>query len=218
MIKPPSIQQVVRAGLQSATIMTLADVTTQFVIEGKKIEEKTSEATSSSASTTVDQRQYYHQSPISEQSSTVLSTTIENDDDSKYSLSRTLRWTVCGLFLHGPCFLMGFSWLDRRFPSPVTTAATTTTSSLISSLKFIGKKTMTAQIVLFPPYLVLLFGAMGLLEHHPDIVEKIKTHVPQAFVTGSVIGQSSIRSILLSYHHPAESRTLHSVPEYGTPI
>mmetsp|Transcript_1466 Transcript_1466/g.3256 ORF Transcript_1466/g.3256 Transcript_1466/m.3256 type:complete len:238 (-) Transcript_1466:1012-1725(-) len=198
MIKPLSIQQVVRAGLQSATIMTLADVTTQFVIEGKQIEEKTTTRDGMAGGGVGDeggdndQRRYASSSPshskqtqkMSTESSTVLSTTTENLDDNnnKYSLSRTFRWTVCGLFLHGPYFLMGFSWLDRRFPSPTTT----TRPSLTSSLKFIGKKTMTAQIVLFPPYLVLLFGAMGMLEHHPNMVEKIKTHVPQAFITGSV--------------------------------
>mmetsp|Transcript_10296 Transcript_10296/g.24694 ORF Transcript_10296/g.24694 Transcript_10296/m.24694 type:complete len:175 (-) Transcript_10296:473-997(-) len=123
------LRQAARAGAQSGTIMTLADMGTQLLVEGK------------------------------------------TTDD--YSVERTLRWTVVGLTLHGPYFLGGFSILDKQFG-----AAT--------SLRIVATKTATAQLLLFPPYLVALFGTMGYMEGHPDIAEKIQTQVPKAFITGCV--------------------------------
>ncbi|CAJ1910410.1 unnamed protein product [Cylindrotheca closterium] len=123
------LRQAARAGAQSGTIMTLADMGTQLFVEGETKDE--------------------------------------------YSVERTLRWTVVGLTLHGPYFLAGFSMLDKQFG-----AAT--------SLRIVAMKTATAQIVVFPPYLVALFGAMGYMEGHPDIAEKIHTQVPKAFTAGCV--------------------------------
>jgi Mpv17 / PMP22 family len=89
----------------------------------------------------------------------------------EYNWQRTLRWTAAGVFLHGPYFVTGFSFLDRRFG-----AAT--------SIRTVATKTVAAQIVLFPPYLVALFGFMGVMEGHPHILEKIRHRVPEAFLSG----------------------------------
>jgi protein Mpv17 len=90
-----------------------------------------------------------------------------------YDATRTLRWTLAGLALHGPYFLVGFSIVDKRLG-----AAT--------SLKVVAQKTAIAQFILFPPYLVSLFGLMGVLEQHPSVPDKIKTKVPEAFLSGCI--------------------------------
>lgn len=97
----------------------------------------------------------------------------KNNNNNHYSWQRTLRWTMAGICLHGPYFLTGFSILDKHFG-----AAT--------SLQIVAKKTMTAQLLLFPPYLVALFGFMGALEQHPDIAQKIRQRIPETFVSGCV--------------------------------
>lgn len=122
------ISPIIRAGAQSSAIMTMADVGTQILVEGKNF-------------------------------------------DTGYSLERTLRWTMAGLLLHGPYFFMGYAMLDRRFGAA-------------ASLRGVAMKTAAAQFVLFPPYLVAIFAFMGILERHPNIVEKIKTRVPTAFASG----------------------------------
>lgn len=123
------LRQTLRAGAQSGTIMTVADIATQVIIEGKSLERQ------------------------------------------DYSWTRTLRWTTVGVFLHGPYFFTGFAILDKYFG-----AAT--------SLRIVAKKTATAQILLFPPYLVALFGVMGVLEQHPNIPDKIQKRVPETFLSG----------------------------------
>jgi protein Mpv17 len=90
-----------------------------------------------------------------------------------YDATRTLRWTLAGLVLHGPYFLVGFSIVDKRLG-----AAT--------SLKVVAQKTAIAQFGLFPPYLVALFGLLGVLEQHPNVTDKIKTKVPEAFLSGCI--------------------------------
>lgn len=90
-----------------------------------------------------------------------------------YSWRRTLRWTIAGVFLHGPYFFTGFSVLDKHF-------------GVATSLQTVAKKTAAAQFFLFPPYLVALFGFMGVLENHPNIPEKIRRRVPETFLSGCV--------------------------------
>ena len=98
----------------------------------------------------------------------------DNDNDNDFDVLRTLRWTGAGLLLHGPYFYMGFSIIDRKFGQAVTT------------WKVVAKKTTAAQFILFPPYLVALFGFMGVLEKHDNIKEKIIKRVPEAFISGCV--------------------------------
>lgn len=133
------LKDVLRAGLQSGAIMSVADVTTQIVIEGK---------------------------------------TFERD----YSLTRTLRWTIAGQILHGPYFYVGFLQLDKFFAA--RQQATKAASAI--TWKMVAQKTAAAQFVLFPPYLALLFGYMGYMEGHPNIVQKIQQRVPEAFMSGCI--------------------------------
>lgn len=121
---------ILHAGLQSGTIMSMADALTQTIVEG------------GIAADTYDAR-------------------------------RTLRWSICGLLLHGPYFFSGFSIIDKLF-GPAT------------SWKVVATKTAAAQFVLFPPYLCLLFSLIGTLEGHPNITEKVKRQVPEAFLGGCI--------------------------------
>ncbi len=101
---------------------------------------------------------------------------MEDNSNSSFDALRTLRWAFLGLVLHGPYFLAGFSMLDKYFA----------TKNGVVGWATVAKKTVTAQCLLFPPYLVLLFGSLGILEKEPDIPNKIKTRVPQAFMSGCV--------------------------------
>jgi protein Mpv17 len=99
-----------------------------------------------------------------------------------YDPSRTLRWAIAGLTLHGPYFFAGFARVDAYF-GPAT------------SLSVVAKKTAVAQFVLFPPYLVGLFTYMGLMEAAKseaetegtfNIYQKVQQRVPEAFLGGCV--------------------------------
>ena len=128
--------KLLRAGLQSGSIMATADAATQFFIEEKRTKQ--------------------------------------------YDPARTLRWGIAGLVCHGPYFFLGFSAIDRYILGKGGKSA---------SFAVVAKKTLAAQLVLFPPYLVMLFGLMGVLEGKStqhEIVQKIKERVPVAFASGCV--------------------------------
>jgi protein Mpv17 len=124
-----------RAGLQSGTIMGVADICTQL--------------------SGLEQRQQSHK-------------------PSSWDPQRTARWASAGLLIHGPYFFYGFSRVDAHFGATVT------------SFSVVLKKTAVAQCILFPPYLVLLFSYLGLLERHENIPRKLQQRVPQAFIDGCV--------------------------------
>lgn len=124
------ISNAMKAGLQSGSIMSVADVTTQWLVEGKNF-------------------------------------------SGGYDAKRTMRWALAGLTLHGPYFFLGFSAVDKRI-GPAT------------SIKVVAQKTAIAQFILFPPYLVALFTFMGVLEQQPSIMEKVRTKVPEAFISGCI--------------------------------
>lgn len=141
------IGKLLKAGLQSGTIMGIADMCTQVFVEGKHV----------TMSRTIN--------PV-----TANGNILGGQDVDSYDEVRTLRWALMGFVLHGPYFLAGFSFIDRRI---VGTGAAA-----------VAKKTAAAQFFLFPPYLVALFGVLGVLEHNPDIPAKIQTRVPEAFLSG----------------------------------
>eukprot|EP00977_Amphora_coffeiformis_P018707 scaffold6655_cov169-Amphora_coffeaeformis.AAC.24 len=127
--------KLLRAGVQSGTIMATADAATQFFIEEKQIPQ--------------------------------------------YDPARTLRWGIAGLICHGPYFFLGFSAIDKYVMGKGGKV----------TLATVAKKTLVAQLVLFPPYLALLFGLMGVLEgksKQQELVQKIKERVPVAFASGCV--------------------------------
>ena len=88
-------------------------------------------------------------------------------------LKRSTRWAVAGLTLHGPYFFFGFRKVDKYFGA-------------VTSMVTVAKKTAAAQFILFPPYLVALFGYMGAMEGITDIGGKIRQKVPEAFMGGCV--------------------------------
>ena len=149
------IESLIRAGIQSGTIMSVADIATQFFIEGKQL-----------PTTYSNNNNDEYPKP-----------TTRNSKCLYYDFKRTLRWTIAGLTLHGPYFFMGFSMVDKYFAS---------TGAAAMNWNIVAKKTAIAQFVLFPPYLVGLFGLMGALEQHPNIISKIQHHAPQAFVGGCI--------------------------------
>lgn len=141
-----------RAGVQSATIMGFSDMSTQIFIEGKEIPGIIPAG----------------DSPRGD----INNIAVVDDFDS----TRTLRWAVLGLVLHGPYTFAATSFLDRRFAS----------SSKVVSWKTVAKKTAGAQFIFIPPYLVALFGLLGILEENPDIIGKIQTRFPEALVNGYI--------------------------------
>ena len=108
--------KLLRAGLQSGTIMGIADASTQVLIEGKNI---------TSAMTSLETKNGKARSG--------------QDTNDSYDGDRTLRWALMGLLLHGPYFLTGFFAIDRRFGVSKV------------SWKTVAKKTIAAQMILFPP-------------------------------------------------------------------
>ena len=137
------IPNLLRAGLQSGSIMTVADITTQMFIEKR----------------TLQQPQERDQA---------------EQRIKLYEPSRTIRWSLAGLALHGPYFYYAFSKIDQHFAQQAMT---------------FGKvlhKTAIAQFIAFPPYLIALFTMMGFLEGAPSIVEHVQTKIPDAFAGGCV--------------------------------
>jgi len=97
-----SLSKVAKAGLQSATIMSVADAATQISVEGKKItkcDHTSSMIPSSSSRHTQQQKQAY---------------------ENYYDPMRTLRWATVGLTLHGPFFLASFAMIDRYMGAATT--------------------------------------------------------------------------------------------------
>ena len=78
------------AGLQSGTILTIADIATQLGIDGRKLKQQ---GEFSSASTG----------------------TAKPRESETYDPCRTLRWTGAGLLIHGPYFKFTFAKIDGFF-------------------------------------------------------------------------------------------------------
>ncbi len=115
-----ALPPLMKAGLQSGSIMTIADFLTQVGIEGKSL-------------SAPDAKGKQHGTEA-------------------YDSSRTLRWTVAGLTIHGPYFLFAFGKIDKAF------------AGATPGFRTVMMKTATAQFAAFPPYLVLLFGYLGAIE------------------------------------------------------
>lgn len=143
-------QKAFRAGLQSGSIMTVSDVGIQFGLNGRTWQGFSPEQKAKDSKTS--------QSPDA------------------YDIVRTLRWTACGFFLHGPYFLTTFGFVDRIFGPAV-------------GMNVVMKKMMFVQCSIFPTYLALLYTLMGGLEGLktvPELQAKIQRQVPDAFLGGCV--------------------------------
>ena len=138
------IRSAAKAGLQSASIMAVADITTQLLVEKRSI--VAHPQLEGSVNTE-------HQNKITNATKQPPSAPqpIKNYN---YDPLRTLRWATVGLTLHGPYFFLSFGKLDQRI------IGTTVTNSIYT----VAKKTAIAQLLIFPPYLVGLFTYMGIME------------------------------------------------------
>jgi protein Mpv17 len=95
---------------------------------------------------------------------------------------RTVRFAVVGLTCHGPYFNWGFGWVDRLFGAPTAADGTVLWLTLV-------KKTAVTQFVLNPPYMVILFAWMGLLEGRRSasaICDNVRRKFPSAFWAGNL--------------------------------
>jgi hypothetical protein len=96
-MSPVLLRPAIKAGFHSASIMSLADLTTQLVVEDRAILPAHSHTTDDDKS-------------------------INNSYDPK----RTMRWTAIGLTLHGPYFFTAFQQLDRIFGASTSLKVATT--------------------------------------------------------------------------------------------
>ena len=159
-------RSIAKAGMQSASIMTIADITTQLLVERrvftlqKQIGKEKEDDDHEFDQATISQEIHYYD-PI-----------------------RTLRWTTVGLTLHGPYFFLAFGKLDRLMG---------TKANIIT----VAQKTLIAQLIVFPPYLVALFAYMGIMEQQGNattaneskvdsITKKVQKRVPEAFMSGCI--------------------------------
>ena len=162
------IRSAAKAGLQSASIMAVADITTQLLVEKRSIV----------AHPQLEGRvNTEHQNKITNETKQPPSAPqpIKNYN---YDPLRTLRWATVGLTLHGPYFFLSFGKLDQRI------IGTTVTNSIYT----VAKKTAIAQILIFPPYLVGLFTYMGIMEggNTAEVFAKVQDCVPKAFMSGCI--------------------------------
>jgi len=96
------LRSVAKAGIQSASIMAIADISTQLVLENRSF------ITHEEKGICKDTHQTYQtdiQQPSSSSSSSVY-----------YDPIRTMHWSVVGLTLHGPYFFLAFGKLDCSVP------------------------------------------------------------------------------------------------------
>eukprot|EP01052_Picozoa_sp_SAG31_P047122 SAG31_NODE_9295_length_1303_cov_1.210133_2_plen_136_part_01 len=80
-----------------------------------------------------------------------------------YDPYRTLRFGVVGLTLHGPYFQRGFAWVDKYFGASLANGK--------PLWPVIGKKIVFTQFGLNAPFMVLLFGWIGVLEGRRTVEE-----------------------------------------------
>ena len=92
-----------------------------------------------------------------------------------HNAERTKRFALVGLTLHGPFFQRGFALVDKRFGAP-------------TSMRVVMKKTLAVQVFLTPPYMLLLFSYLGLLEGRrgDEVLQNTKDKFMPAFWAGNV--------------------------------
>jgi len=93
-----------------------------------------------------------------------------------WDTTRTLRWSLAGLALHGPYFFYTFAKVDKYFGT-------------VTSLSNVLRKTAFVQVTVFPGYLTMLFTFLGLVEglrSSETLWSKVTQRVPEAFAGGCV--------------------------------
>ena len=87
--------------------------------------------------------------------------------DGGYDPLRTLRFAILGATCHGPFFNFGFAWVDRLFGSPLAANGAVLWAVL-------AKKVLTTQFILNPPYMLILFSWLGILEGRTNPADILK--------------------------------------------
>ena len=182
-----TIKPIIKAGLQSGTIMCIADIIIQTQIEQSTRSNRRMVGGEEENANTMNGRQQQQQQQHDElqlKNSETKTNNTKKSNDSNYNndwdYERTIRWCIAGLCIHGPYFFVGFSRIDTYFAS---------LKPPIAPWKMVTSKTLIAQLILFPPYLVALFTYMGYmegLESIDKIKDKVVDRVPKAFYTGCV--------------------------------
>lgn len=88
--------KVAKAGTQSGSIMGVADIVTQILVEGKSLSGSDNDG---------------------------LALRKDGTSNEPFDPLRTFRWALAGLTLHGPYFFVGFSRVDAYYGAAAATAA-----------------------------------------------------------------------------------------------
>jgi protein Mpv17 len=84
---------------------------------------------------------------------------------------QSLRFGIVGATLHGPYFLFGFKFLDRIFGTGRV-------------LKTVLAKSLTGQMIVFPPFVVCMLSYNALLQGKSDVFKSIKNSFLPIFLNG----------------------------------
>lgn len=117
--------------------------------------------------------------------SDVLAQTITTSSfaNERFDLRRTLRFFLLGLTADGPFWHIGFGLVERVCGQSIDLVTGTV------SWHVLAKKTLFAQFLLNPPYLVVLFIYLGVLEGKRtmrSLAVHIAAQVPPAFRDGMI--------------------------------
>ena len=175
------VKPIVKAGLQSGTIMCIADIIIQTQIENNMTTTRNNRRLGGGNGEEEDAYDGRQQQQQHDELQLKNNQTKPKPNSSNYwDYERTTRWYIAGLCIHGPYFFVGFSKIDNYFAR---------LKPPIVPWKMVVSKTLIAQLILFPPYLVALFTYMGYmegLESVEKIKDKVVDRVPKAFYTGCV--------------------------------
>ena len=150
MSQPGFLWRFGKSGLQSCSIMIVADSFTQMYIEGRKFkgfEDVQSQLANNNLLYNLrnfqleksGSDQLAKAKAAGKQEASSTSTTQHGQEVGRYehNVERTMRWSLVGLTLHGPYFFLTFGVIDKLW------GAATGLGTVIG-------KTMTAQIFAFP--------------------------------------------------------------------
>lgn len=180
MAQPGFLRRFVKSGVQSGSIMIVADSFTQMYIEDRKFkgfEDVKEQLTNNSLLHNLRNFSLEKSSDLAK-AKEVAATQQQHGQEvarDEHNVERTMRWALVGLTLHGPYFFLTFGIIDKLW------GAATGLGTVIG-------KTMTAQIFAFPVYLGLLFSYISAMEGLKDedkFKSNVETKVKEAFIAGA---------------------------------
>ncbi|KAL7525897.1 hypothetical protein ACHAXR_003003 [Thalassiosira sp. AJA248-18] len=154
--KATLLRSAARAGLQSASIMAVADITTQLLVEKRSI------------------AQY----PPSKQTIAIEDATTSLPPPRHYDPMRTVRWAVVGLTLHGPYFFLSFGKLDRTLGAA--------TNIFIVAKKTAAAQLIVFPPYLLALFTYMGVMEEGNSTNTDVIMAKVQDRVPKAFFGGCI--------------------------------